>query len=63
MAGCPDAELTRRVLAEALDRHLIALSAGPWANVARIIPPLVTTAEEVGLALGIVEESIAAAGA
>ena len=59
----PDAELTKRVLAEALNRHLIALSAGPWANVARIIPPLVTTAEEVGLALGILEESITAAGA
>ena len=29
----------------------------------RIIPPLVTTAAEVDLALGILEESVAAAGA
>jgi len=59
----PDPDLAKRVLAEALSRRLIVLSAGTYANVARIIPPLVTTADEVDLALGILDESLAAAGA
>ena len=59
----PDPDLTKRVLAEALSRRLIVLSAGTYANVARIIPPLVTTADEIDLALGILDESIAAAEA
>ena len=59
----PDPALTRRVLAAALERKLIVLSAGTYANVARIIPPLVTTASEIDLALGILDESLAAAGA
>ncbi len=58
----PDPALTKRVLAEALERKLIVLSAGSYANVARIIPPLVTTSDEVDRALGILEESIRAAG-
>jgi len=59
----PDANLAKRVLSEALDRRLIVLSAGTYANVARIIPPLVTTAAEVDLAISILDESITAAGA
>jgi 4-aminobutyrate aminotransferase len=59
----PNPELTRRVLAEALERKLIVLSAGTYANVARIIPPLVTTAAEVELAVSILDQSLAAAGA
>jgi 4-aminobutyrate aminotransferase len=59
----PDPDLTKRVLAEALARHLIVLSAGTYANVVRIIPPLVTTTEEVDQALSILGESLAAAGA
>jgi 4-aminobutyrate aminotransferase-like enzyme len=59
----PDPGLAKRILAEALERRLIILSAGTYANVARIIPPLVTTADEVDLALGILNESLAAAGA
>ena len=59
----PDPNLAKRVLAEALKRKLIVLSAGTFANVARIIPPLVTTAGEVDLALHILDESLAAAGA
>jgi 4-aminobutyrate aminotransferase len=57
----PDADLARRVLAGCLDRHLIALAAGAYANVVRIIPPLVTTAAEVDLALGVIGASVAAA--
>ena len=59
----PDPDLTKRVIAGALDRKLIVLSAGAYANVTRIIPPLVTTPGEVDLALGILGESIAAATA
>jgi len=59
----PDPELTKRIQAEALARNLIVLTAGTYVNVVRIIPPLVTTADEVDLALGILDESLAAAGA
>jgi 4-aminobutyrate aminotransferase len=57
----PDPDLAKRVIAGALDRRLIVLSAGAYANVTRIIPPLVTTTAEVDLALEILEESVAAA--
>jgi 4-aminobutyrate aminotransferase len=56
-------DLTKRVLAEALSRHLIVLSAGTYANVVRIIPPLITTPDEVDQALAILGESLDAAGA
>lgn len=58
----PDADLAKRVIAGALERKLIVLSAGSYGNVARIIPPLVTTADEVDQALSILEASVAAAG-
>ncbi|HSW42254.1 MAG TPA: aspartate aminotransferase family protein [Patescibacteria group bacterium] len=59
----PHPDFAKRVIAGALERRLIVLSAGPYANVTRIIPPLVTTAAEVDLSLSILEESVAAAGA
>src|SRR4051794_23119280 len=59
----PDAEVTKRVQAEALARNLIVLTAGTYVNVLRIIPPLVTTADEGDLALRILDESLTAAGA
>jgi len=58
----PDPDITKRVIAEALTRKLIVLSAGSYGNVSRLIPPLVTTAGEVDLALSILEESVIAAG-
>jgi 4-aminobutyrate aminotransferase len=58
----PDADLAKRVIAGALERQLIVLSAGSYGNVSRIIPPLVTTADEVDRALSILEESVIAAG-
>src|SRR4029077_6854356 len=57
----PDPDLTKRVQAEALRRNLIVLTAGTYVNVVRIIPPLVTSADEVDLALRILDESLAAA--
>jgi 4-aminobutyrate aminotransferase len=59
----PNPEVTKRVQAEALARKLIVLTAGTYVNVVRIIPPLVTTAEEVDLGLRILDDSLAAAGA
>lgn len=59
----PDAALTKRVQAACYDRGLLLLTAGTYVNVIRIIPPLVTTAEEVDLALGIIAEALDAAGA
>ena len=58
----PDPDLTKRIQAEALARNLIVLTAGTYVNVIRIIPPLVTTADEVDLALSILDESLTAAG-
>jgi 4-aminobutyrate aminotransferase/(S)-3-amino-2-methylpropionate transaminase len=59
----PNPDVTKRVQAEALARKLIILTAGTYVNVIRIIPPLITTADEVDQALRIVDESLAAAGA
>ena len=59
----PNPELTKRIQAEALERRLIVLTAGTYVNVIRVIPPLVTTREEVELALAILDESLIAAGA
>ena len=58
----PNPELTKRIQAEALERRLIVLTAGTYVNVIRVIPPLVTTREEVELALAILDESLTAAG-
>jgi 4-aminobutyrate aminotransferase len=59
----PDPEVTKRVQQEALARKLIVLTAGTYVNVVRIIPPLVTTAAEIDLALRTLDESLAAARA
>ena len=59
----PDADLAKKVIAGALDRKLIVLSAGSYGNVSRIIPPLVTTADEVDRALSILDDSLTAAEA
>jgi 4-aminobutyrate aminotransferase len=57
----PNPELTKRLQAEAFSRRLLLLTAGTSVNVIRIIPPLVTTAEEVDVALAILDESLTAA--
>jgi len=59
----PDTDVTKRVQKECFDRKLLLLTAGTSVNVVRIIPPLVTTAEEVDVALGIMAEALDAAGA
>ncbi|CAN5503014.1 aminotransferase class III-fold pyridoxal phosphate-dependent enzyme [soil metagenome] len=59
----PAADVAKRVIAAALERGMIVLSAGTWGQVVRIIPPLVTTAEEIDRAVSILTESLAAASA
>ena len=58
----PDPDAAKRVIAEANKRRLLLLSAGAYAQVIRIITPLVTTGDEVTLALKLLEESLDAAG-
>jgi 4-aminobutyrate aminotransferase len=58
----PDPAAVKRVIAEANKRKLLLLTAGTYVQVIRIIPPLVTTAAEIDLALKILEESLDAAG-
>jgi 4-aminobutyrate aminotransferase len=59
----PRPDLAKRMLAEAMARNLLLLSCGTHGQVVRIIPPLVTTDDEVDLALGVLGESLDAIGA
>ena len=56
----PDAELTRRVVAEAARRGLILLSCGSYANVIRILVPLTASDAVVAEGLQILADSFAA---
>jgi 4-aminobutyrate aminotransferase len=59
----PNPELTKKVQQACFARRLMLLTAGTYVNVIRIIPPLVTTAEEVDLALEIIADALDEAGA
>jgi 4-aminobutyrate aminotransferase len=59
----PDPDLAKRIQHACFDRGLLVLTAGTYVNVIRIIPPLVTTADEVDGALAILAEALDAAGA
>lgn len=59
----PDPAMATAVLNAMLRQHVIAISAGTWGQVVRLVPPLVTTAEEVDLALGVVAAALEEAGA
>jgi 4-aminobutyrate aminotransferase len=54
----PDPARAKAVIAAALERQLIVLSAGAWGQVVRLIPPLVTTEDEVDQAIGILADSL-----
>jgi 4-aminobutyrate aminotransferase-like enzyme len=54
--------VAQRVQREALARGLIVLTAGSYGNVVRLIPPLVTTADEVDFALDVLRASLSALG-
>jgi 4-aminobutyrate aminotransferase/(S)-3-amino-2-methylpropionate transaminase len=59
----PRPDLAKGVLHEAFERRLLLLSCGTYGQVVRVIPPLVTTDEEVEAAIGIISESLSAVGA
>ena len=59
----PASELAGRVISEAFDRGLLLLGSGIYSNVVRFLPPLTLTDDELEEGLGILEESMVAAGA
>lgn len=59
--GSPDKKLTKAVQHECADRNMMLLTAGPWDNTIRWIPPLVVTEDQMNDALNIFESSLAAA--
>ena len=59
----PRPDLTTALLHEAFERKLLLLSCGTYGQVVRVIPPLVTTDDEVDLAIGAIGESLEAIGA
>ncbi len=56
----PLPEKAKALLAAALERRLLLLSCGTYAQAVRIIPPLNTTDEEIDLAVGIIGDCLAA---
>ena len=59
----PRPDLAKGLLAEAMARNVLLLTCGTHGQAVRIIPPLVTTDNEVEMALGAIAESLAAIGA
>ena len=59
----PRPDLAKGILHEAFDRKLLLLTCGTYGQVVRVIPPLVTTDDEVETAIGVISESLAAVGA
>ncbi len=57
----PDAELTKRVCAEAIKRGLVLLSCGTYGNVVRILVPLTASDALLDEGLNILEDSLASA--
>lgn len=57
--GRPDKGATEGVMERCLTRGLIIVECGPHKNVARLMPPLNTTADEMGAALDIFEDALA----
>jgi len=59
----PRPDLVKALLAEAMARNLLLLSCGTYGQAVRIIPPLVTTDDEVDTALGIIGDALRSIGA
>ncbi|MGJ8546294.1 MAG: 4-aminobutyrate--2-oxoglutarate transaminase [Sulfitobacter sp.] len=60
-SGAPDADLTKRIIAHALQRGLLLLSCGMHGNAVRVMVPLTASDEIVEEGLAIFEASLAAA--
>ena len=59
----PRPDLAKALLHEAFDRNLLLLTCGTYSQVVRVIPPLVTTAQEVDLAIATIAASLEAIAA
>ena len=59
--GKPDKKTAKGVVHECADRNLMLLTAGPWDNTIRWIPPLIVSKEQIDEALNIFETSLATA--
>jgi 4-aminobutyrate aminotransferase len=58
--GAPDTATATRAHAAAAENGLLLLTCGPHANVVRMIPPLIVTAEQVDEAVAIWAEVVRA---
>jgi len=52
----PRPDLSKRLLDDALDRHLLLLSCGTYGQAVRVIPPLITTEAEIDQAVATIGE-------
>jgi 4-aminobutyrate aminotransferase len=59
----PRSDLAKALLVEAMARNVLLLSCGTHGQAVRIIPPLVTTDEEVELAVAAIGDALASIGA
>ena len=59
----PRPDLAKGLLAEAMARNLLLLTCGTYGQAVRIIPPLVTTDDEVEMAIGVIGDALVAIGA
>ncbi len=59
----PRPDLAKGLMAEAMARNVLLLSCGTHGQAVRIIPPLVTTDDEIDLAVSAIGDSLAAIGA
>jgi 4-aminobutyrate aminotransferase len=59
----PRPDLAKALLAETMARNVLLLTCGTYGQAVRIIPPLVTTDDEVTMALAAIIDSLAAIGA
>ena len=58
----PRPDLSKQLLHDALDRHLLLLSCGTYGQAVRVIPPLVTTESEIDQAVSIIGEALRGMG-
>lgn len=54
--GEPDAELTAKIKAEALEKDVLLLTCGSSHNVVRFIAPLIVTEKEIDIAVDVIDE-------
>jgi 4-aminobutyrate aminotransferase len=56
--GKPDKTFTKAVQHACIDNNMLILTAGPWDNTIRWIPPLVVTEAQINEGLNIFEDAL-----